>query len=379
MSTELLEIVTWAAPSREPSRRRVEHLRRTASHLSAALRDLGERFDRRERADALLEEIEHLAERPLLRVLGAPELCWAVSQYFLNPTPRLLDDVEEWLVVEDALAGGARPARGGWSALGDEYFADPFAPAVPDPWGLPLGDSAYYSAPVRAGIVLDFRSPSARRTPKCNEHRAIRMEAPVPMSAAEHQMTVGRITAALRLLETAAPRAFELVTAMTKVIVPRRDSVHPEFYTSASLRTAIGRTALNNPFGTRVTQAMLASSLVHEAIHAYLYIDEHERPLVTDWDRAFAAVVTSPWTGGALTLPTYLHACYVWHGLYNLWSLPSLINAVGEAPAHTQRQRAAAGFARGALAPIAELRALVSPGAWRALERMHHETLQHAA
>lgn len=378
MSKELLDIVTWTAPSRELYHRRVEHLGRTASQLSAALRDLGHRFARRGRVDAALEAFEALAEAPLLRILGAPECCAQITHYFVEPSPRLLDELEVWLAVEGALAGGEPPERGGWSALGDEYFADPFAPAEPDRWGLPIGRDARYTAPVHAGVVLDFVSPGARRAPKSDEPLAARLEAPVPMSISERQVTIGRVSAALDALAS-SPAAHDFVTSLTKAIVPRRDSVQAGFYTSASLRTAIGRTALNNPFGPRVSQAMLISSLVHEAIHAYLYIDEQRRPLVTDWDRAFDTVVTSPWTGGALTVSTYLHDCYVWHGLANLWCLPEMIRAVGPGAAQEQRMRAVAGFASGAITPLADVRALVSPVVWNVLERMHDETLQHAA
>lgn len=378
MSHELLEIVTWAAPSRELYHRRVEHLGRTATHLSAALRDLGQRFNRRGRVDEALALFEGLAEAPLLRILGAPECGWMIAQYFVAPTPRLLDELETWLAIEAALAGGASPERGGWSALGDEYFADPYAPAEPDRWGLPVGPDARYSAPVHAGIVLDFVSPGARRIPTGSEHRALRIEAAEPMTISERQVTLGRVSAAIDLL-AAVPTVFDFVTSLTRVLVPRRDSVHPGFYTSASTRGAVGRAALNNPFGPRVSQAMLVSSMVNEAIHAYLYIDEQRQPMVTDWHRASDTVITSPWTGGALSVPTYLHDCYVWHGLANLWSTPAMIRAVGEPAAQEQRLRAVAGFTSGAISPLAEARTLVTPMVWDVLERMHDETLQHAA
>jgi hypothetical protein len=378
MSKELLDIVTWTTPSRELYHRRVEHLGRTASQLSAALRDLGGRFSRRGRVAAAIEAFEALAEAPLLRILGAPECCWQIHRYLEEPSPRLLDELEGWLAVEGALGGGELPERGGWSALGDESFADPFAPAEPDRWGLPVGPDARYTAPTHAGVVLDFVSPGARRPPRSHEQRAVRIEAPVPMTISERQVTLGRISAALDAL-AASPAAHDFVTALTGTIVPRRDGLQAGFYTSASARNAIGRTVLTNPFGPRVTQAMLISSLVHEAIHTYLYIDEQRRPLVTDWHRAYDTVVTSPWTGGALTVPTYLHGCYVWHGLANLWCLPEMIRAVGEGPAQEQRLRAVAGFASGAISPLTEVRALVSPVVWNVLERMHDETLQHAA
>jgi hypothetical protein len=377
MSQELLEIVTWAAPSRELYHRRVEHLGRTATQLSTALRDLGHRFRRPGRVEEALLQFENLAEAPLLRILGAPECCAAIAQYYAAPTPRLLDELETWLAIEAALAGGAPPERGGWSALGDEYFADPYAPAEPDRWGLPVGPEARYSAPVHSGIVLDFVSPGARRLPRGPE-RGPRLAESEPMTISERQITLGRVSAAIDLL-VAVSTAFDFVTSLTRVIVPRHDAAHSAFYTSCSTPGAIGRATLNNPFGPRVAQAMLISSLVREAILTYLYIDEQRQPLVTDWRLATNTVVTSPWTGGEVSVPSYLHTCYVWHGLANLWSLPAMIRAVGEAAAQEQRLRAVAGFASGAIAPLAEARTLVTPMAWDVLERMHDETLQHAA
>ncbi len=381
MSKELLDIVSWAAPTRELYHRRVEHLGRTASQLSAALRDLSRRFGRHGRISAAFAAIEALAEAPLLRILGAPECGWQIAHYFLAPSPRLLDELEGWLAVEQALLGGEPPERGGWSALGDHYFADPYAAAEPDRWGLPTGPEARYAAPTHAGIVLDFASPAARRPTKAGAERAERAERadePAPMSISERQLTIGRVTAALGTL-AASPAAYAFVTSLTRVIAPRRDSARAGFYTSASQRSAIGRCALINPFGPRVSQAMIISSLVHEAIHTYLYIDEQRRPLVTDWGHASDTMVTSPWTGGALSVPTYLHACYVWHGLANLWSRPEMIRAVGEAAAQEQRMRAVAGFASGAMEPLSEVQTLVSPVVWNVLERMHDESVPHAA
>jgi HEXXH motif-containing protein len=227
------------------------------------------------------------------------------------------------------------------------------------------------TAPVtRDGIVLDFDSPSARRTPRSSEHRADKLEAPVPMPAADRRVAIDKIERALAGLAAGCPPAHQLVTTMTRVIMPRQDSVHPELYTSASIRTTIGRTTLNNPHRPGVTVAQLASSLVHEAIHAYLYIEERTQPLVTDWDRAFDTTAASPWTGTLLSVPTYLHACFVWHGLRALWRLPAVIDAFGEPAARIERAKAEHGFAGPVTTALDVSHALVAPRIWTALERM---------
>ena len=45
---------------------------------------------------------------------------------------------------------------------------------------------------------------------------------------------------------------------------------------------------------------------------------ELSEPLVED-GQASGTMVASPWTGRRLDLNTYLQACFVWYGLWNLW------------------------------------------------------------
>jgi len=201
-----------------------------------------------------------------------------------------------------------------------------------------------------------------------SEHREIRIETPVAMAAAGRAIAIGKIDRALTALAATCPPAYHLVTTMTRVIMPRQDSVHPDFYTSASIRTTIGRTVLNNPHNATVTIPQLMSSLVHEAIHAYLYIEERSQPLVTDWERAYDATAASPWTGTTLSLPTYLHACFVWHGLRALWRLPAVIDVAGEAAARVERAKAECGFAGRVTQPIDGVHDLVADRIWTTLE-----------
>jgi HEXXH motif-containing protein len=316
------------------------------------------------RARAALDALD---DATLLRILGAPEVCRAAAQYSVEPSAALLDQLEAWYAVEaaldDATATFDVPA---WSALGDRRIPCG-SPDDEDDWGV---RGAVFAPTLHTGIVIDFDSPAARRPPKSNEYRQIRLEAPMPMPEVERQASTRKIDQALTALADACPSAYQVVTGMTQVIMPRKDREHPDYYTSASVRTAIGRVALANPYNEGVTIAQLASSLVHEAIHAYLYIEERTRPLVTEWDSAFETTVISPWTGSVLTLPTFLHACFVWHGLRALWRLPPVIARFGESTAALERGKADRGFAGRLTAALDRSRSLISPGTWSALERI---------
>jgi hypothetical protein len=363
---ELAELFAWQAPSPLAGARRIDLLTSVGSELALALADLGARFERHARADRARATLDGLDDATLVRILGAPEVSRAVAHYHSTPDPALLDELEGWFAVE-AVRGdpGATLEVPRWSALGDRRIPGPDRDATDD-WGV---RGALVAASCH-GIVIDFDSPPARRTPPSSEHRAIRMEAPVAMAAADRRTAIDKLEAALAALAATCPPAYQLVTTLTRVIMPRQDSVHPTFYTSGSIRTTIGRTALNNPHTPGVTIAQLVSSLVHEAIHAYLYIEERARPLVTDWDRAFDTTAASPWTGTTLSLPTYLHACFVWYGLRALWRLPALVAYVGDETAHAERTKAERGFAGGITRPLDAVHTLVAPRIWTTLERI---------
>lgn len=369
---ELGELFAWRAESPVIAARRIELLASVGGELSAALGDLGPRFGCQARAARARAALDALDDATLLRILGAPEACRAAAHYHAAPTAALLDELEGWFAVEAALAdpAAALPAPG-WSALGDRRLPGHGPGSGPerdadDAWGV----RGALTAATCHGIVLDFDSPAARRTPPSSEHRAIRMEAPVAMAAADRRSAIDKLARALAALAAACPPAYQLVTTLTRVIMPRQDGVHPGFYTSGSIRTTIGRTALNNPHHPGVTVAQLVSSLVHEAIHAYLYIEERSQPLVTDWDRAFDATAASPWTGTQLALPTYLHACFVWHGLRALWRVPAMIDHFGEPAARVERTKAERGFAGRVTRPLDGVHDLVAHRIWTTLERL---------
>ena len=66
---------------------------------------------------------------------------------------------------------------------------------------------------------------------------------------------------------------------------------------------------------------MTADALVHEAIHAVVYRLELIEFLHLDDRASLAQQTTSPWSGRSLTLRSFVHACFVWYGLWHLWQM----------------------------------------------------------
>jgi HEXXH motif-containing protein len=89
---------------------------------------------------------------------------------------------------------------------------------------------------------------------------------------------------------------------------------------SCSNRSHIGKLGLINLHLIKYSQAMLLSALVHESIHSLIYKLELLHDLYTDHQLAKTARLTSPWSGRDLPLHSYVHACFVWYGLWHFWN-----------------------------------------------------------
>jgi hypothetical protein len=78
-----------------------------------------------------------------------------------------------------------------------------------------------------------------------------------------------------------------------------------------------------------------------------------ERWLANDRFYEGASSTVSPWTGTPLDLPTYLHACFVWWGLLQLWAGLSGSGLFDERRMRSRLVRAARGFkGRALLLPL---------------------------
>jgi len=251
------------------------------------------------------------------RLATAPSIYRQLSESKRSPeeTARVLAD---GIAAEECLCGAGRPDGGAvWTALGDYALT-----AAPD------GQPCIIASPVcELGIPVDFCSPSCPYQSPLQTDRMIPELSRVPVRTA--------IDAACRLLTTTSRRAADLVATATRVVCARlRGDGRPGF-SSSSWSNEIGKCALSYPPSLRIDTTLIASCLVHESVHALLYVIERHIP--TYRADALIARVRSPWTGRELPVSSATHACFVWFAIRSLWSK-------GETGTTKERDFAGAGF-----------------------------------
>ena len=188
------------------------------------------------------------------------------------------------------------------------------------------------------GFQVDFDStfPFPSRDAKAGELRALSPE--------RAHLVKQRLEAALDALRQGSLVASEFVCLVTRRIAIRdeaRDSGAP---TSSSFGELIGLVFLTNLLAAQADVAWLIDGLVHESIHAVLFLCEASQD---SWalDKDPAACLRSPWTGNLLPSHTYVHACFVWFGLAQLWkSWPAQAGGIAAEQGRAMYLRASQGF-----------------------------------
>ncbi len=279
------------------------------------------------------------------------------------------------LEAEQTLAAHKPAARPLWTALGDAYLPSGFASGDASwPTGASWRADAPYQAPrVLADTVVDAFSPGA-----------VGWLPDIALGdggspAGMYDATLEKLRAACATIEHVVPAA-ETMSVVARVIVLRSDAQLGELR-AASSPIGIGRIVLRNPHLTSATVLELVDGLVHETIHGLVDLVELTSPVVAP--RFAGEIAASPWTGREIDLRTYVHACFVWYGLWQFWSRI----AAGAASQRATRARhymalCLRGFIRdgGILAPIANHVALLGDDVLDVLRAIQAEitTTSHA-
>jgi hypothetical protein len=277
-------------------------------------------------ADRLGQELGHLHARD--GVLGAPLIMQvrtlpepAFTRFITAPETscRLLwrashsdEDVANFLrcslAAELARAGdaGDAPAHDAWTALGD-FCLHP--------------DNSTFVAPTLPGLPpLDFDSPYA--TDLDFSGRAATTLVPRDrLDVEEQRLVLERLRSAVEGIRRVSTDVDEFVRAFTKTLILQRDPEAPGMFASGSSGQFIGRSVLSNPQLPKVDDVEVAEGLVHEAIHALLYMQEQHKRWVSPALYGAEKRTVSPWTGNQLPLRPYLQACFVWYGLLHFWAM----------------------------------------------------------
>jgi HEXXH motif-containing protein len=214
-----------------------------------------------------------------------------------------------------------------WGALGDCVWRD-------------TGEFVRWD-PVNGRLPVDLESPDVIALGPTLPTEA---EGWTPLAPEEQQLALETLNAAYLRVRNGAVGLRALTEICARVVVMRKRPT--KLFYSFSSCYSVGRIALVNP--QLVSESLIAEALVHEAIHAYLYMHD-PTPL---WGlkpniREEPGSVRSPWTGRALPLCTFLHACFVWYGLFFFWGLVMCASPSDEA--RIRIARASSGFMKGPL------------------------------
>lgn len=159
----------------------------------------------------------------------------------------------------------------------------------------------------------------------------------------------GQLEKAAASLKSQTPSVHTFVQRMTTRIVMRSDDAQRSSAASSSFRDHPGLTLIANPQALGDDALRLIDALVHEAVHAAIYMYEALTvPLCPSED---SLRVCSRWSGRPLTVDQYVQACFVWWGLFNLWRTWSVHSS--DPRAVSLLARAARGFH---LSPVSALR-----------------------
>jgi hypothetical protein len=286
--------------------------------------------------DGLLRSMRNLFDRlPLrskLRFATAPETFFRITHLYKHP-------VESTVFLCNALNAeaaycGLGPWKAGYStALGDFYAAAPVNGTDEDSAPVKV-----VSAPHLANTIpIDFASPNTNGVQQTKVHKDY-----LQYSKEEEALVCDRINEVFELIQRTNPAAAGLIKEFVKVIIPLKPA---SGHGSTSQSRVPGRVILSGL--ERSGMASLASAMVHESMHQFLYILEQSGTFIVRNPDANAAKAKSLWTGRDLPLHSFIHACFIWYGLANFWLQAQSRSTFDRREVQEELHRSSSGFRQG--------------------------------
>jgi hypothetical protein len=351
------EVLSWRADGQVLRAVSGGYTELLADHLGALLADV-QREDAATAAD-ILGRLRALPDASFQRFLCAPEtscrLLWNAGQ----PPARNAVALLRALRAEAARLDPPSHDTGAealWSSNGDFCLRS---------------DGGIYHAPLMAGVLpLDFDSPWAT-TLDFNGRADVTLCKRIPIEASERGAILARLDFAAAQMRQTGHGVLDMVLGFTKVLILQRDPEAPTMFATGSSGQYIGRSVFSNPQLAPVDEVELAEGLVHEAIHALLYMQERRQRWVPTelYDTTIRAL--SPWTGNPLPLRPYLQACFVWYGLLHFWALALDSNSFAPWRARERMAQCASGFVDPRFhAPLRRYREAIDADLLTAIEAM---------
>lgn len=256
----------------------------------------------------LIKQVQTLPDPAFVRFIAAPEtscrLLWRAS----HTDNEVTDFLRRSLAAELARMGDSLDSlpQDAWTALGDFCLRK---------------DGSTFAAPVLPGLPpLDFDSPYA--TDLDFSGRAVITLVPrAKLDGEDRHKVLERLNTAAEGIRRVSLHVDEFVRLFTKILILQCDPEAPDMFASGSSGQFVGRSVLSNPQLLKVDDVEMAEGLVHEAIHALLYMQEQRKRWVSPAFYGAEKCTVSPWTGNQLPLRPYLQACFVWYGLAHFWAM----------------------------------------------------------
>jgi hypothetical protein len=279
------------------------------------------------------------------RIRWAPE----VLAILRLPTPGKTEfsALRKFIEIEEYLCDMRSEVEPGcWSALGDYFSGSP--------------KSEFSLCPRFRNIFVDYRSPYAQR----------HMDLPIveQHSPEEEPLVMRGLETGFSIVEQTSPVCVKMIDSMVAVIIAFPSKERGESMSSLSMRRYFGAMGLINMHKAKSSGKSVADTLVHETIHSLIYRLELFKFMFIDDQASMPMTVKSPWTGNKLSMQSFVHACFVWFGLWNFWEISASLGC--DAPA--LRKRAKNGFLTGEPATLVTREDLdnVQPHVRSAIEQM---------
>lgn len=286
-------------------------------------------------ADEVTDLVAQLDNRDLAATLAVPEVSYRLLWPMHHGDVQAAGFIRDALCTARAVALAMPVTPPAWLADGSGYIDD--SGLVTSPWDRP------------GGLPVDFGSPHALATDVSGE----RLRAPTPrppLAQNEVRVVQMKLKAAADTIARLTPHAWRMTYDFTKAVILIPDLGAPQQFSSGSSGQFIGRSVLANAQLNKVTAVQVAEALLHEAIHAVLYMDEQHDAWVLENDLYAGPMrITSPWTGNRLPLRPFLQAAFVWYGILAFWSRVRTAGAFPDTDVRARLNESAAGFLRGRL------------------------------
>ena len=145
----------------------------------------------------------------------------------------------------------------------------------------------------------------------------------VQYTPSEQIALADRFYEAFQIFEIICPNAAATFNLFVDEIEICRNNNRPESGFNSSSSGWLGRIRTENPHLKANTTAQMIDFFVHETIHQVVFAIEENYPIIKAKYRNENVVheksLPSPWSGVLIDTHSYIHANFVWFGIFNFW------------------------------------------------------------